>query len=64
MDTEVEEGINTLGKIEYNHPVTISADLPNKVKEYFTRGGDIDDVLVKFEITNGLRDHQIFETFA
>jgi hypothetical protein len=60
MDTEVEEGINTLGKIEYNHPVTISADLPNKVKEYFTRGGDIDDVLVKFEITNGLRDHQIF----
>jgi hypothetical protein len=60
MDTEVEEGINTLGKIEYNHPVTISADLPNKVKEYFTRGGDIDDVLFKFELTNGLIDYQIF----
>jgi hypothetical protein len=34
MDTEVEEGINTLGKIEYNHPVTISAS-PRSISSSF-----------------------------
>jgi hypothetical protein len=59
-DDEVEKGIKLNDVIEYSHPVTISTNLPDKVKEYLARGGDIDDVLVKFETTNGLRDHQIF----
>jgi hypothetical protein len=59
-DDEVEKGIKLNDVIEYSHPVTISTNLPDKVKEYLARGGDIDDVLVKFELTNGLIDYQIF----
>ena len=60
MDTQVAEGIKLNWVIEYKHPVTINADLPAKVKEYLANGGSIDNILIKFELTNGLRDHQIF----
>ncbi len=60
MDAEVEEGIDTKGIIKYKHPVTINTDLPNKVKEYLASGGSLDNMLIKFELTNGLRDVEIF----
>ncbi len=60
MDAEVAEGIDLRRAIEYKHPVTIKTDLPAKVKEYLANGGSIDDILIKFELTNGLKDRQIF----
>ena len=60
MDGDVAKGINTNGVIDHEHPVTINAELPQKVQDYLKTGGSIDDVLIKFELTNGLRDNQIF----
>jgi hypothetical protein len=60
MDAEVAEGIDLRRAIEYKHPVTIKAGLPAKVKEYLANGGSIDDILIKFELTNGLKSFQIF----
>ena len=55
MDGDVAKGINTNGVIDHEHPVTINAELPQKVQDYLKTGGSIDDVLIKFELTNGLR---------
>jgi len=60
MDEDVAEGIDNRGVIEYKHPVTIKTDLPAKVKEHLTNGGSLDDILIKFELTNGLQDVEIF----
>ena len=60
MDAEVAEGIDVKRVIEYKHPVTIKTDLPAKVKEHLTNGGSLDDILIKFELTNGLRSAEIF----
>ena len=60
MDADVAEGIDTKGIIKYKHPVTIKTDLPAKVKEYLASGGSLDDILIKFELTNGLQDVEIF----
>lgn len=60
MDEDVVEGIQDRQIIEYKHPVTINTDLPAKVKEYLANGGSLDNVLIKFELTNGLKSSQIF----
>ena len=60
MDAEVAEGIELNWVIEYKHPVTIKTDLPAKAKEYLANGGSLDNVLIKFELTNGLKSSQIF----
>lgn len=59
-DAQVAEGIENNRVIEYELPVTIIADLPQKVQDYLKNGGNIDDVLIKFELTNGLRDTDLF----
>ncbi len=59
-DAEVAEGIEYYKVIEYKHPVTIKTDLPAKAKEYLADGGSLDNVLIKFELTNGLKSSQIF----
>ena len=61
MDGDVEEGIESKRVIDYDFPVTISTALPDKVKEYIADGGNIDDVLIKFELGNGMQDTEIFK---